>query len=359
MDEYEGFSTPFGFIICSAAGIIAGIIICIISAAFLFKTEKNYINILKQYDYAVENIIEVSPNIISPANEDKLVHVSGIIKTGKTLTDSIVVIPQAVVLERNTETFQWKEIKDRDADNTKYLYSKVWNRELIDSSKFHKSGHTNPKHVKYSDKKIYSTKAALGKYVIKNVSYIQPSTVLQYLPYNSNFKIYNGFYYTGKNFDNPKIGDQKIKYSYTPSGKQYSIIAKQSGNTLTEMNKENNSLLIAEEGNIPAKDMLLKNKNKSAGLLSLYRILAIAGLFCSFNMMFLPLSLLEGKVYFLKGMTLTRAFRQVCILTISTAFTISGINWISYKPIIGLTFIIAAVLLVKLLNKKKKIIVIQ
>lgn len=192
--------------------IFIGLILFIVSFFVLFINEYIYVNSLKIANFAEKNAIVTTANSISPANENKLVHLTGQAFSQETLTDSIISIPNAIALFRDTEIYQWQELKKQNEDNsTKYEYRKIWSKYLIDSSDFQNKSYVNPSKMKYEEIDLYAQNVGFGnfylsEYIIKNIK--SRSKILQ-LPYSNNFKVYNGFYFTGQNYDNPAIGDQK------------------------------------------------------------------------------------------------------------------------------------------------------
>ena len=100
-------------------------------------------------------VVSADPARVDPANDGKLVHVSGDLKPGAPLTDpDFTVSATALRLVRTVEMYQWKEeIEDRDAQElggseetvTTYEYHRVWSESRNDSSRFKRpEGHINP-----------------------------------------------------------------------------------------------------------------------------------------------------------------------------------------------------------------------
>ena len=107
-----------------------GLFIFIASLFLLIWNECNYVNSVKIANFAQKEAIEVNSNYISSANENKIVQISGKIYSNQILNDGIVNIPDAVVLFRDIETYQWQESKDENNEN-KYYYNKVWSKKII------------------------------------------------------------------------------------------------------------------------------------------------------------------------------------------------------------------------------------
>ena len=105
----------------------------------LFRVETREVNIARTLDEGVRLIVEGDPNWVDPANEGKLVHVSGELKTAARLRDpdfAMSAAEAAARLVRNAEMYQWR----RDDDGG---YVPFWSAERGDSVGFatiHPSG---------------------------------------------------------------------------------------------------------------------------------------------------------------------------------------------------------------------------
>ncbi len=340
--------------------IFIGIILFIVSFFVLFINEFIYVNSLKIADFAEKNAVVTSSNSISPANENKLVHLTGQAYSQETLTDSVISIPNAIALFRDTEMYQWKELKKQNEDNsTQYEYRKVWSKFLINSSEFQNKSYTNPTNMKYKELDLYAQNVGFGKFylsenIIENIN--SRSKILQ-LPYSNKFKVYNGFYFTGQNYDNPAIGDQKLAYSYIPSGIKLSIIAKQSGNRLESMNSKFGNFTIVSSGTKNLKDMLTEYRNDSSNKTWIFRGIGLLLMLVGLNMMIMPIANIGGMIPVLGQITKFAATLSTFILTIALGTITIASGWLLFRPEIAIPLIIVGIFTILSLKKKKKIII--
>ena len=231
--------------------LAAGFILFTASFFLLFINEFNYANTLQIANFVEKNAIQVSSKNINPSNENKAVYMTGKVSSQQTLTDSIISIPSAIALFRDTEMYQWEEIKQhKSSQKSSYEYRKIWSKKLIDSDKFKNNTYNNPKKMKYKAENLYADNVSLGDFYLSNeiTEKINSITKITQLPYNPELKIYNGFYFTGTNYDTPSIGDKKLSYSYIPSEIQVSVIARQTGNRLESIDNKYGSLVIIMNG---------------------------------------------------------------------------------------------------------------
>lgn len=341
--------------------IFIGFILFLVSFFVLFINEYIYVNSLKIADFAEKNAIVTSSNNISPANENKLVHLTGQAYSQETLTDSIISIPNAIALFRDTEIYQWQEIETKkdDTSTPKYEYRKVWSKFLIDSSNFQNKYYSNPTEMKYKELDLYAQNVGFGNFylsesIIKNIK--SRSKILQ-LPYSSNFRVYNGFYFTGMNYDNPVIGDQKLAYSFIPSGVKLSVIAKQSGNRLESMNSKYGNFTIVSSGTKNLKDMLTEYRNDNSNKTWIFRGIGLLLMLIGLNMMIMPVANIGGMIPVLGQITKFAAVLSTFILTISLGTITIAAGWLFFRPEIAIPLIIIAIFTIISLRKKKKIII--
>lgn len=337
-----------------------GIIILIASIFALFINEHNYVNAIKIANFAEKNTIIADANNFNPQNENKLVHVTGKAYSNQVLTDSILKIPNSIALFRDTEIYQWEEVrKHHDNNKISYTYRKTWGKNLINSDNFESSAYKNPKKMKYEPKNLYAHNIGLGKFylsedIIKNINSI---TKITQLPYNSNYKIYNGFYFTGSDYDNPQIGDQKLIYSYIPSGITLSIIAKQSGNHLETMNSKYGDFSIVMNGTKDLKTMIYDYKKDLSNSTWLIRCISLLFMFLGLNLLIQPLVNLGNSIPVLGELTQMAALMSTIIITISLGTLLISLAWLVFRPEIAIPLIIISILTLISLKKKKKVII--
>lgn len=336
-----------------------GLIFFVVAFLLLFINESNFVNSIKIVDYVQKNAIELSTNSISPANDGKIVHVSGKIYSNQTLSDGVITIPNAIALFRNTEMYQWSELKKERQSETTFRYRKIWSRKLINSDNFNDLSYKNPKAFKYPPRQIYANNVGLGRFYLSSVLVKQIKTVnkIQQLPYRENFKIYNGFYFTGENYDTPQIGAQKLFYSYIPSGIFLSVIAQQTGNHLEPLSSkyENFAMVINGEKNLTQMTKeYTKTRSNQAWL---YRGIGIFLMFLGLNLIIQPLISDGDKVPFLGKLTQMQALVVTLILTLAFGVIVISFGWIILYPEIAIPLIVLAILAIFSLKRREKIVI--
>ena len=160
----------------SFKGMLTGLILVVGAVCVLFWNEGRTIKRTKALEEAGKTAVSVDPQTLDPAYEDKLIHISGDVKTDDVLSDSeFNVSLNALKLQRSVTMYQWQENTETSTQRTSgggqettttYSYSKVWSDELIDSSSFHDAGHDNPGSMPYESKTFLASNATLGAFAL-------------------------------------------------------------------------------------------------------------------------------------------------------------------------------------------------
>lgn len=157
-------------------GILTGLILFILAFPVLFWNEGRAVRRAKALETGASAVVSVQSDKIQAANEGKLVHVSGMLATDDTLTDSQFGITlKGIKLSRKVEMFQWKEKSSTKSEKqlggsvkktTVYTYEKGWSSSVIDSSGFKEAGHNNPGAFPFESQKWYAVNVKLGAFTL-------------------------------------------------------------------------------------------------------------------------------------------------------------------------------------------------
>jgi hypothetical protein len=173
----------------------------------------------------------VAADRIDPANEDRLIEVTGDIKVVTPTHDTQLGIDaNAVMLMRYVDMLQWKE----QCSGTNCTYQEVWSPQLIFSKKFRvPEGHQNPPHLPVTTARYPSAEVRVGAFRINAAVFgnsgpgtplpIEPKpypVTSSKLPSNIaiSFRDRNGMLYAGDP-DHPAAGDVRVVYRIIPAEK--------------------------------------------------------------------------------------------------------------------------------------------
>jgi hypothetical protein len=225
-----------------------GFVFVISAISFLFTGETEVVNIARKLE-ALGLVVEGDPNRIDPANEGKLVHVSGELKTTARLTDpDFAISAEATLLVRNVEMYQ---LQENDKDRTRYV--KSWSAVRKDSVRF-------PPNVNVTVPDATLGAFRLGKGVLEKLPAtinlpIEPATVEAARTHvGGPVQRINDTLYLGSNPAQPEIGNIRISWRIAKPG-PVSLIGRQTGTDLVEFQTGGDPLLLVRSGTLSAVEM--------------------------------------------------------------------------------------------------------
>lgn len=161
----------------SFKGILLGLMLIVLAAALLFWNEGRAVHRRTALNKAADVVVNVTSDAVDPANDGKLIHLSGPADTAETLTDPLFdVSVRALKLNRKVEMYQWQEYAERKEKRntggsvdttTTYSYQKGWSEQPISSADFNESGHENPS-MPYTSEKWTAEKITVGAFTLSD-----------------------------------------------------------------------------------------------------------------------------------------------------------------------------------------------
>ena len=160
----------------SFKGVLFGIVLFIAGFPILFWNEGRAVATAKRLAEGAGAVVDVPADRIDPANDGKLVHVSGKADTQDVLSDEAFgVSATALRLRRTVEVYQTvehsetKRVKegDKTREVTTYTYSNEWCGKPVDSSQYHdatKRAANPPAAMPYSDVDKVAPNVTLGAF---------------------------------------------------------------------------------------------------------------------------------------------------------------------------------------------------
>ena len=147
-DNYTETSSQsiFGRLGDAIKGVLFGLVLIPLAIVLLFWNEGRAVKTAASLKEGAAAVVAVSAAAVVPANEGKLVHLSGEATTSDVVRDPLFgVAQQALRLTRTVEMFQWQEEKKSETQKklgggtetqTTYTYTKNWAGQVIRSSEF-------------------------------------------------------------------------------------------------------------------------------------------------------------------------------------------------------------------------------
>ena len=363
----------------SIKGVAIGGLFFLGSFPLLFWNEGRAVQTAKSLKEGASNVVQLKSDIPSPANEGKLVHLTGDVTVKGNLTDpEFNVSVLGVKLIREVEGYQWKEkseSKTRDKVGggqetvTNYTYERVWSTELYDSDKFKvQEGHANPKEFLYKSKEYINDSVQLGEFKLSasltNAMNKQEQISIQRLDSTVNESIkatatvHESMIYIGsKNVTAPVIGDLRIRFKVVKPA-TVSIISKQIGDTFEPYEADaGDEVELLEYGKVSSKNMFAHAESANRMLTWILRLVGFAAMFMGLTLVFKPLVMVANVLPFLGSILNLGIGIFAGIIAFCLSFITIAIAWLFYRPILSIVLLAIGVgifILIKRYSKKKQ-----
>jgi hypothetical protein len=340
----------------SIKGVLFGLVLIVGSCIFLFWNEGRAVQTQRSLTEGASLVVSVDPARVDPANDGKLVHLSGDLKPGAPLTDpDFTVTATALRLVRTVEMYQWKEetktetrknVGGSEETITTYEYVRTWSDSRIDSGRFKRQeGHINPQ-MQYRGASYPSRDATLGAF--------RPGTnVIDRLPASENVPldpslaaklagrvkgpvhVADGRIYVGESPSQPRIGDLRISFQLAPAGPT-SIIGRQAGTGFAEYQTQaGDPLLMVRPGTLSAADMFAAAQRENRILTWILRFAGVLAMFIGFMMILAPLVVVADVVPFIGNILSAGSAIVSLVLTAIVAPVVIAVAWFWYRPLVS------------------------
>ncbi len=369
----------FSRIIESIKSVLVGLILFVASFPILFWNEGRAVKTARSLEEGAGAVVSVAADSVNPANEGKLVHLTGPVTTdGPVVDDAFGVQGQGIKLLRNVEMYQWVEEKRSETRKklgggeetvTTYDYKKEWKDEPVDSSSFQESsGHDNPGAFPIESMTFTADPVRVGAFNLseEQLGHLNDAadlplaadaqvTIPQEL--GSETRIDKGAVYAGTDPASPQVGDVRVSFQVVAPS-TVSLVGVQTGSSFAPYQAEaGDTVLLVEEGGHTADQMFQTAQDANTTLTWILRGGGWLAMFLGLVLIFRPIAVL-GDVVPLFGSLLgvgvgLFAFLVSAVLSLVTI----AISWITVRPIIGITMLVlagaAAFWLIKASRKKK------
>lgn len=370
----------FGRIGKSFVGMLIGFALLIGSVVLLFWNEGRAVATAKSLREGAAAVIDVPGDRIDPANDSKLIHVTGDTAAEKPVEDPLFNISESAIrLRRSIQVYEWKEKKEsktRDKvgggkeTTTTYTYEKAWSSELTKSSKFKSpEDHRNPEKLQVAKQEFVAKDATLGPFKLTPeivgkipgdealaVTDEQLSNVTSKL--QAKLKVEGDEFYLGDDPANPEIGDEKISFTVLRPG-TVSVVAAQAKQSFAPYTTQNGrEIELVEAGTVSAPQMFAHAQAANRMMTWILRGVGFAAMFFGSMLALGPISALAHVLPFL-GSLVEIGFAIVAFfLSAIVSMLVIATAWIVYRPILGIVLILAAIgciVLLKRLHAKRAV----
>ena len=345
----------------SFKGILVGLVMIGLAVALLFWNEGRAVRRARALTEGAGVVVSVAAGAVDPAQEGKLVHLSGLAETFDVLRDDTFgVAVNAIHLKREVEMYQWRENEDSKTETklgggtettTTYSYEKVWSSSLNSSSGFKvPQGHENPGSMPYGKFETSATDVSLGAFklgtgLIGSMRRTEPLQVgAEGLPGNLRWraKPYNGGIYIGGSPTAPEIGDVRVTFEVARPA-TVSIVARQTGNRLEAYRTSNGgSIQLLSYGAVPA-DQMFQAAQKANRITSwLFRLIGFLLMSFGLKKILRPLSVLADFVPAIGRVMEASTGFVAYLLGGFLSLLIIAIAWLYHRPVLAVTLLVLA-----------------
>ncbi len=162
----------------------------------------------------------------------------------------------------------------------------------------------------------------------------------------NNVHIQHNTIYLGVNQSTPQIGDIRIEFAKTPPT-NISLVAQINGNTFTRFVASNGNQISFLSSQQESREVLFQGARNSNTLMSwLVRFGGIVLVIIGFKLVFGPLVLVANLIPLVGGIIEAGAGLIATLLGLSWSFLIIAIAWVRYRPILGISLLVIAALLI-------------
>jgi hypothetical protein len=349
----------------SIKSVLLGIVLFVVAFPVLFWNEGRAVRTAKSLAEGASVVVSVPADAVNPANEGKLVHLTGVATTTETLSDpEFGISAPAIKLKRQVEMYQWEEQKKSQSRKklgggtetvTTYNYRQAWSSSLIDSNAFrHREGHENPGAMPVASQAWTAQQVTLGAFTLAGAQVSALSNFEAYPADESSAaalapdmkekaKLASGGYYLGKDPAAPAIGDTKVSFQIVRPA-TVSIVARQISNTFEAYQaKAGGSILLLTYGTASADSMFKTAEESNVITTWVLRgagfLLMGLGLFLVFR----PIAVVADVLPILgslmgMGIGLFAVVVAACLSLVTIA-----VSWLFYRPLVGIGLLVLAV----------------
>ncbi|TVQ29522.1 MAG: hypothetical protein EA370_14965 [Wenzhouxiangella sp.] len=360
----------------SFKGILTGVILIGVAVVLLWWNEGRAVNTAKGLAEGSAAVVAITPESIDPANEGRLVHVSGQASSGETLSDSVLGVQQrAIALIREVEMFQWREDSSTETRTraggaeervTTYRYRTEWSSRHIDSSRFDQPAqHRNPAAFPINAETRRSSDVSVGALGLspRLIAQISQGDYLRLdeshaaalpsaLQARANTE-HADWLHIGNPMA-PEVGDLRIRLQVIED-QPVSILARQTGNGLaTHTTSRGTTIERLRAGHHSAEamfeQMVRENTIMTWGLRVLGIVLAITG----FGMILKPVQVVADVLPILGSIAAAGVGLVSAILgTVLSLLTIA-LAWLFYRPLLSIVLLAICGGLIYLVRQRGK-----
>ena len=340
----------------SIKGVLFGLVLIVGSCVFLFWNEGRAVQTQRSLTEGASLVVPIDPARVDPANDGKLVHVSGDLKPGAPLADpDFAVSASALRLVRIVEMYQWKEeTKTETRKNTGGSEETVTTYEyhaglvggahrlqpLQAAGRPRQSADALPRRVLYGARRD-AGRVPSGRHVIDMLPANERCRSSLRWPTSCAGRVRGrcmsttGASISATILSQPRIGDLRVSFRPRRPAPT-SIVGRQTGTGFAEyQTKAGDPLLMARPGTHSAADMFAAAQRENRIFTWLLRFGGMFAMFIGFMLILNPLVVVADVVPFIGNILSAGAAIVSLVLTAIVAPVVIALAWFWYRPLVS------------------------
>jgi hypothetical protein len=313
-------------------------------------------------------VASVESTSVDPANEGRLVHISGAIRPDGVPADDELDMSAdgAFALRRAVEMYQWvqqeksetqKQLGGSEETVTTYSYVKEWRSDAVDSGDFRQPGHDNPEMPIEAafftvDSAILGafridgdTVAALGSSKAMALTPDDAAQLGEIIGLDGSAAVLNGWATFSDDAKLPAIGDLRFRFERVDLDAASFVGAKRGSELVGYRASNGRTLFLSEAGIVDAARMFDAAQSENTLITWLIRIGGLVGIFVGFAMMLSILGVIADVVPFIGAIVRFGTGAVALVLTMLIGPLVIAIAWVAYRPLVAIGVLAAGVLL--------------
>lgn len=345
------------------AKIFIGLLLVLAAIVALFWNEGRSVKTYQALNEGAGIVLAVENTSIDPANDGKLVHISGSARIEGTLQDPVfgIAAQEAARLSRRVEMFQWVEEKRSETRKTLgggeetvtvYSYNREWRQGRVNSGNFREqAGHDNPA-LPVESETFTAAQGTVGAFTIDGSALANLGTRSDLRLSSSDTRQIKSALGTGKrifaqgntaiisnNPDTPQIGDLKISFTRADTG-EVSFVGAQRGNALTGYQASNGrTVFLSQKGAVSAAEMFEAAQSENTVITWVIRAAGLLFIFAGFAMTLSLLGIIADVIPFAGSIVRFGTSLIALILTLLIGPLVIAIAWFAYRPVLSIAIL--------------------
>jgi hypothetical protein len=349
----------------SIQGVLVGIVMVLAGVGLLFWNEGRSVKRAQALSAGADKVVSIEADRLQPGFDGQLIHTSGQLAVDASLRDPVFgVEANGLLLEREVEMYQWQE-ESRSREEKKvgggsetittYEYKKVWSSRPIDSSSFrHPEGRVNPGSFPYGSEQLWADQVTLGELGLAS-TFVSSLAQKERIPLASDllegapdesvrttFQVVGGELYRGQSPSAPQIGDLRVRFHVAPVGVASVVGELRGGGLVAHAMDRGQSIALAQRGNLSAGEMFAAAQAANRALAWMLRGAGFLLLVVGFASILKPLSVLADVIPFIGTIVGMGTTMVAFALGGFLALTTIALGWLLYRPLLGITLLLAA-----------------